>query len=373
MSKPLSLNVISFDVPYPPDYGGVIDVFYKIKALHAEGVKVYLHCFKYGRSSAAELNYYTEKVFYYPRKNSKSLLFNTLPYIVLSRDSPELKKNLLSNDFPILMEGLHSTLLLNDPEFDNRFTIVRTHNVEHEYYDHLARIEKNLFKRYYFYNESGKLRNYEASLKKASAIAAISQSDTAHYLHSFSGVHYLPPFHQFDSVNIKTGKSDFAFYHGNLSVGENNEAAIFLVTKVFSKLKVKLIIAGNKPSEELRKAVNLSTNVELKDNLTNKEILHLIYDAQCNILPTFQSTGIKLKLISALFCGRTCIVNTAMVVNTGLESLCVIADSAEQMQQAVKDAMTIAFPSDQVKKREEILLSDFSNSKNARKLIQLAC
>ena len=27
------LNIVSFDVPYPPDYGGVIDVFYKIKEL----------------------------------------------------------------------------------------------------------------------------------------------------------------------------------------------------------------------------------------------------------------------------------------------------------------------------------------------------
>ncbi len=27
------LHIISFDIPYPPNYGGVIDVFYKLKAL----------------------------------------------------------------------------------------------------------------------------------------------------------------------------------------------------------------------------------------------------------------------------------------------------------------------------------------------------
>ncbi len=27
------LHIISFDVPAPPDYGGVIDVYYKAKAL----------------------------------------------------------------------------------------------------------------------------------------------------------------------------------------------------------------------------------------------------------------------------------------------------------------------------------------------------
>ena len=41
------LHIISFTIPYPPNYGGAIDVFYKIKALHSAGVKVHLHCFSY--------------------------------------------------------------------------------------------------------------------------------------------------------------------------------------------------------------------------------------------------------------------------------------------------------------------------------------
>ena len=28
-----NINIVSFDIPYPPNYGGIIDVFYKIKAL----------------------------------------------------------------------------------------------------------------------------------------------------------------------------------------------------------------------------------------------------------------------------------------------------------------------------------------------------
>ena len=49
------LHIISFDVPYPANYGGVIDVFYKIKALHAKCVKIHLHCFEYGRAEARVL------------------------------------------------------------------------------------------------------------------------------------------------------------------------------------------------------------------------------------------------------------------------------------------------------------------------------
>ena len=51
------LHIISHDVPWPADYGGVVDLFYKLKALHAEGIKIKLHCFLYGsRNKQDELN-----------------------------------------------------------------------------------------------------------------------------------------------------------------------------------------------------------------------------------------------------------------------------------------------------------------------------
>jgi len=42
------LHIVSFDVPYPANYGGVIDVFYKLKALHSLGIEIYFHVFEYG-------------------------------------------------------------------------------------------------------------------------------------------------------------------------------------------------------------------------------------------------------------------------------------------------------------------------------------
>lgn len=371
MSAKPCLHVISFDVPSPPDYGGVIDVFYKLKALSNAGVRIFLHAYEYGRKPSIELNDFAEEVYYYPRMTAKSLLFNTYPYIVLTRNSPELKARLLKDDHPILMEGLHSTFLLNDPAFAERKIIVRTHNVEHDYYSNLARVEKNIFKRYYFYNEAGKLAKYESVLQKASAIAAISPADTAHFMHSFKHVHYITAFHPFESVEIKSGKGDFAFYHGNLHVGENNEAALYLVEKIFNDLPFQLIIAGNRPSRELVKAVSLSRNVVLKDDQTHHEIQKLIATAQCNVLPTFQSTGIKLKLLAALFSGRTCIVNTPMVLNTGLESLCIIADTPDEMKAHITETMHKgAFDKEEIKKRNEILLTDFSNAEGAKKILR---
>ncbi|MFN8144664.1 MAG: glycosyltransferase [Bacteroidia bacterium] len=370
MSSEMHAHIVSFDVPYPADYGGVIDVFYKVKALHAAGVKIHLHCFEYGRPPQKELNRYCEEVHYYTRQNAKSMLFNTLPYIVLSRQSEELKKRLLKDDFPILFEGLHSTFYLSDPEFSSRHKVVRTHNVEHDYYDSLAAVEKNIFKRYYFYNEAGKLLKYQNILRHAQGIAAISPNDTIYLSSLYSGVKFVPAFHPYDEVNIQPGKGEFAFYHGNLGVGENNEAAIYLVRKIFNDLPFQLIIAGSKPSEDLRKAVRESKNVSLLSDQSPEQIRTLIAEAQCNILPTFQSTGIKLKLLAALFGGRHCIVNSPMVSNTGLESLCLIADSTEEMKKILKKVMK-AKEFSGLKKRKEILENNFSNSVNAERMRSL--
>ncbi len=366
------IHVISFDVPFPPDYGGVIDVFYKLKALHAAGIKIIMHCFEYGRPKSAELDKYCEEVYYYPRKTAKSFLFNTLPYIVLSRQSEELKSNLLKDDAPIFMEGLHSTFLLSSEEFDGRVKIVRTHNVEHEYYENLAKVERNIFKRYYFYNEAGKLKKYEAVLKNASAIAAISPNDARYYSGLFSSVNYIPAFHPFDEVSALPGKGDFAFYHGNLSVGENNEAALFLVNKVFENSKHKLVIAGSKPSADLLKAVRSNSSVNLLSDQSPDQIYELVRTAQCNILPTFQSTGIKLKLLAALFSGRHCIVNSPMVEGTGLEPLCKIADTAEEMKMSLDEVMSaIKFNDEELMKRKKYLSENFSNTLNAQKVLAL--
>ncbi|MCZ2222639.1 MAG: mannosyltransferase, partial [Chitinophagales bacterium] len=127
------LHIICFTVPYPPDYGGVIDLFWKLPALKKAGVQIHLHCFDYGRGQQNELNKYCTTVQYYQRKTGISGINFSMPYIVSSRKNNELLDNLLKDDYPILMEGVHSSYLLNDKRFDNRKKIVRLHNVEYEY------------------------------------------------------------------------------------------------------------------------------------------------------------------------------------------------------------------------------------------------
>jgi hypothetical protein len=356
------VHIVSFDVPLPANYGGVIDVYYKVKALHELGYRIHLHAYDYGRGAKEDLNRLCTSVHYYKRNLSRQNLFKRKPFIVVSRNSQELYDRLIQDDHPIIFEGLHSTYYLPHPDFKDRRKIVRTHNIEHEYYKRLGEAEKGIFKRYYYYNEATKLERYETVLRKADAIAAISEPDRAYFDKRYGNAHWISAFHPFEKVETVDGKGNYALYHGNLSVPENDLAALFLVKEVFNDGANKLIIAGNDPSPELKEAAKRTKGVKLQANISSEEIDRLISEAQVNILPTFQATGIKLKLLNALFQGRHALVNSPMVEGTGLEKHCEIADSASEMKDKLELLMSKEFTPNG---RTELAEGAFSNKSNA--------
>ena len=358
-------------MPYPPSYGGVIDVYFKMKALSEQGVKIHLHCFEYGRAIAHQLNEICESVNYYKRKQGMRYLLSPFPYIAVTRSSEELMQNLLKDDYPILFEGLHCCFHLSDKRLNKRLRLVRTHNVEHDYYEGLARIEQGKFKRMYFKNEGRKLKRFEQVLSKADRILTISAADTNYFSSRYKNVTHLPAFHPDEKVRIQSGRGKFAFYHGNLEIGENIEAALFLINKVFNGINVPLIIAGKNPPSQLAAAAARFKNIELKANISTEEIYQLVKDAQINVLPTFQATGIKLKLLTSLFNGRFCIVNPPMVNGTGLETLCSVCESDSEMKKEIIHLFERDFDEREIQKREQILLENFSNTVNAKKFLEI--
>lgn len=365
------LHIISFDVPYPANYGGVIDVFYKIKTLKNIGVGVILHCYAYGRDKSPELETLCEKVYYSPRRTGWRTNLSLKPYIVSSRQSEQLIENLLADDHPILFEGLHSCFYLDDPRLEQRMKVYRESNIEHHYYAHLAKAEKNAFKKLFFVIESRRLKLFQQNLKHANLMLAVSASDTAYLQQHFPQQHveYLPSFHPNDDFEVQAGKSDFFLYHGKLSVTENYNAAEYLVEKVFAGLPHQLVIAGMDPPQHLIKKCNSFGNVKLISNPDDATMFGLIREAQANILVTFQATGLKLKLLNTLYKGRYCIVNPEMVQGTGLDALCEIAANAAELKEKITMLADKTFDINEVTRRREVLTKNYSNTTNAQKLI----
>lgn len=371
LSNKRTLHIVAFDVPFPANYGGVIDIYYKIKAIYEEGIDIKLHVYNYGRKlSKSELSKYCSEINYYSRKIYKNPFMGTLPYIVNSRNSSDLLNNLQKDQAPILFEGLHCTYYLAHPSLQNRVKIVRTHNIEHHYYKHLESSESKYFKKYFFRIEAEKLKKHQEILKHANIIAAISPNDTSYFNKKFGNTIYIPAFHSNNKMVKPDNKGDFVLYHGNLSVPENYNAAKQLILNVFSKIKTRAIIAGNNPPKELITLCNMHQNVELKYNLSTDEIHQLIENAHINVLYTNQNTGIKLKLLNALYLGRFSIVNSLMVEGSGLEKLCTISNNFQNIIQNINTLTKTDYTENHYTDKKLFLEKNFNNTIGVQKLIK---
>jgi len=364
------LHIVSFDIPFPADYGGVIDVFYRLKALSETGVKIHLHCFEYGRERADELDKYCASVHYYHRYKSPRHLMSSEPFIVETRKNPELLKNLSKDKYPILFEGLHTTAFLNHAKLRNRIKLVRAHNVEHAYYRKLAEAETNPFRKLFFKTETKKLKRYESILKSADGILAISAKDQKHFQKLYGNSTLINPFHPIELMEIG-GEGAYAFYHGNLSVAENKTALEYLLNQVFIKTRVPLVVAGKDAVRAVKAIDSKIKNLSVVNNPSSAEMLELAKNASVHALPTFQDTGFKLKLLYSLATAPAIVVNQQMVANTGLEEFCEIAISPEEMAKKVTELHQSPPDKGMLKKRESYLSTHFSNHQNALKIKSL--
>ncbi len=368
------LHVICFTVPFPVNYGGVFDPFYKIKFLHQEGVKVHLHCFDYGTGKQDELEKYCFSIHYYSRNLGHKGFSLNLPYIIASRKSEELLNNLLLDDFPILMEGIHCTYLLNDDRFTDRKKYVRLHNIEFTYYRSLAKSTTSFLHKIFYYRESRLLKKYEKSIaSKATMFWAVSKTDIAFLQNEFNyqSIFYLPVFIPEDwNLNLHEGKGSYCIYHGDLSVESNEKAVIWLLKNIFNEIKLPLVITGKNPSKKIERLLHKEKYTCLVANPTYKEMQDMIAKAQINILPSFSSTGVKLKLVNALFSGRYCIANNETVEGLAVDEVCTICNTEEEFIMAIKNLYQQPYTLLQIKKRKKTLKNICNNNDNAQQIIQ---
>ena len=345
-------------------------MFYKLEALQQENVKIHLHCFRYGRDEQRILNNYCESVDYYSRNTGMNELSFTYPYIVKSRRSEALLRRLLLDDYPILMEGIHCTYLLSDSRFKHRRCLVRLHNIESIYYRHLFHSSGYQLKKLYYFWESLLLKKYETKIASKATYLSVTQKDADTFCSTAKAdVQFLPLFLPGWKVCATEGKGTFCLYQGDLSVVENEKAVLWLLQEVFNDLAIPFVIAGKNPSKQLVRLVESKQTACLIANPGENEMQDLIIKSHINIIPSYNSTGIKLKLLNALYHGKHCIVNDATVLGTGLEKACHIANDAKTFKAMITRIYDLGFNSDNVSERHHILDNLFDNKKNALQLI----
>lgn len=367
----MKLHLISSDVPFPPDYGGMVDVFYKVKNLHEAGVKIYLHCFEYGRGEPREMSAYCEEVFYYKRKTGIRGLSLRLPYMLYSRRDEALLNNLKRIEAPILFEGVHTAYYLSHPALEGRLKLMRNQNLEQEYYSLLAKRETNPIRKFYYRTEAKLLKIKESRLHDADVFLTVAEHDHEFFkkLYPQKKHEYIPSFQPYNDVKSLTGIGTYVLYHGNLGHPENVEAALFLFEQVCPSSDIPFIFAGKDPDEKIITACQKLPHCTLIANPSMHQMEQLIAEAQVHALPTFQATGLKLKLLHALFNGRHVLVNDAMVKGTGLSGVCQKAETPLSFQEKIKELMYVSFDEEAIQTRRNLLLQRYDNRKNALRIV----
>lgn len=364
------IHIISFDVPYPYDYGGVIDVYHRCKALKEFGYYVILHCFEYGRGQHAELLEVANEVHYYKRKSTLFNLLNSLPSIVATRKSNLLLTNLCLNndDSPIIFEGQHTTLLLNHSHLKNRIKLIRSHNVEHDYYRELAKVETNCLKRIFLKSEARKLKRHQAIFIKANKNLTVSHKDQEYYQNKYKNAHFLPVANPLNWDTSPRKVEPYVLLHGNLSVKENEHAVLWCLEKLNTNKSIQYVIAGKNPAKQLIDKIHSYTNTKLYNTPSNEQLNELIRNAGVNLLITFQNTGIKHKLINALCNGTNVLANTAMVDGTGLSHFCTIANEPKALQKEIKRLLTNPMDEKTISKRTNKIKAIYGLSTHAAQI-----
>ncbi|MGZ3909605.1 MAG: glycosyltransferase [Flavisolibacter sp.] len=366
------IHIVCLDAPSPPDYGGAIDMFYKITTLAKQGKKITLHYFDYRKNrNASLLEPYCAAIYAYPRKHFLRSLSFQAPYIVKSRVHPGLIARLNADNHPILLEGLHCSGILPRIHEAGR-VIVRMHNDEARYYASLASVEKHLFKKWYYAWEAARIRTYQKSLPKNLPLACLSSEDLLHFQedYGFRETRFVPCFLPWQALHSLPGKGQYCLYHGNMAIRENEAAALWLLEKVFCHLRIPLVIAGKNLSGRVQTVAKKYPYCRLVNNPPEDELNGLIRDAHINVLPSHNNTGVKLKLLHALFEGRFCLTNSRGIQGSQIPCGVAVADTTDAFISQVRESFEREFTSADREARQS-LVSLYNNEATAQKLSEL--
>jgi len=364
------INIVSFDNPFPPNYGGVIDVYYKIKALHEIGYTIYLHCFvKNVPHEFQDLKAITAKVYFYKIKNNPLFLFAGLPFSVISRSDSSLSENILKNKAPILFEGLKTTCLIHDVRLKNYTKILRLQNIEEDYFDGIAKSENSIFKKIAFKIEAKKYRKYKDVFSQLDGVITLSKFENEIIKKSVANTNYVPVFHGNKKVEFLDGFGKYAIYHGDLNTSDNKKCVTFLI-EIFKNLPtINLVIASGSNQDFVSNQIGNLKNVKFVLLQDFEHLKRLLNQAHISICWSFQKSGTKLKVINSLFNSRFCIINENIIDDEIVSDLCILVKEKEVLQEQIHHCFTTFFSDYETRK---IILEEYMNDyNNAKKIDEL--
>ncbi len=338
MSK--KILVIASDFPYPPNHGGRVDIFERLKVLKELKFEIYLISTVKISPSNDELIYMDKllvRSFILHRKQSFVALFSLKPYQVTSRNNIDDIDIILNSVKDIkfnacIIEG-HYCLEIYD-KISNNCTInqsfLRVHNDETKYFCELAKSTKNILKKIFYYVESLKFTFLEKYFFKKNIISAclhISSDELIKYKNKYSFLEhiFLPASVDIkEFVTYKKNNDKTVLFIGSLFMSNNIEGLMWYLRNVHNKLcrlhsDYKLIIAGNTKGIRINSFIETINKFKYIDFYDSPDNLDYLYEqSMIFINPMLSGAGVKLKTINAVKYGLPIVSTKIGNEGTGL-------------------------------------------------------
>jgi hypothetical protein len=346
----MKILVVSPDLPYPPNHGGRVDIWNRIRLLselnHEVDLVVTTNESTLNIEDESEFRRHVKNVFFFPRKIKPLHFFRGTPYQVSSR--LQLKNFQTTNEYDyVILESEANSPILDSPSIKKAKILLRIHNNESQYYKSLFKSTKNILKKTYYLYESLAYYNHSKKIKsRADAILHISSDELSaepkeNKVKSF----FLPPYINLSTLKkINNSDQEKVLFIGNLFTENNISGLQWYIDSVHPKLartneKYELVIAGNTRGKKFPVKNTNQDNIKIIDS--PKTLDELYENASIFIIPLLEGAGVKLRAVNAISEGIAIVATSTGIEGLELEDRehYLLGDSSEMFCLAINELL----------------------------------
>ena len=328
----MKITFIANEMPYPPNHGGRVDIWRRIKGMHKAGVRLQFIAWQGSnpenrakREDIEELGKYVDEVHLINIDRSWLGRALRLPYLLRypslaatmtaasrqKRDLSDLVR--LYGPSAVWLESIYGAALAQKITDKHKIPLyVRSHNIEHQYMRRLASLATDGQERIALRLNMLHLESLERRLlRRARRFYDCSYDDLLWWQsQGYDNGIFLPqtivPEEDFSASAeppFQPDKFDIAFM-GNLHSPNNVEGLLWFLQQVVPKVlqarpEASILIAGSRPKDEIRVACARHRQITLLPNPANSTDIYLAGKVLVN--PVLSGSGVMVKSIEMLF------------------------------------------------------------------------
>ncbi len=335
----MKIVLVAQEFPFPPNHGGRVDTWNRIKALKKHGAEIFFVTWVGvvkndfpSELEISEVKKYTNhlKIFKIRRDFKRALALLKSPSLIAARslNSSERESLLLElkifNPQMILADGLYASEIgLWLKKALNLKLGIRSHNIEHFYMRGQFKLANNFNNKLSILLALLHLRRFEyKSLSSADYVFDISINDLNFWKNEglTNGI-WLGPTRMHTDNKLECSFSeevDIAFF-GNLNTPNNKEAIKWFLSKVLPIINsddLKILVMGSNPSLDIKKMLKDYSNILLVENPIEPQFY--LEKVKVLINPVQFGSGVNIKSVDMLF--QNCHVVSTSIGVQGLPS-----------------------------------------------------